>query len=71
VGAGRARRESRPGRRRELQNALEFAALQAGEADVDLARRPPELRYGAGSGATRRLGISRVTLWKRLKRVGG
>jgi two-component system response regulator HydG len=83
---------------RELQSVLEFAALQAGNADIDLGHLPPDVRAlapGASSeqraaampdrgeilaaleasggnraAAARRLGISRVTLWKRLKDEG-
>jgi DNA-binding NtrC family response regulator len=98
-----------PGNVRELQNVLEFAALRAGAAAIDVAHLPEEVRLpaagaarpvpgGAGSEpvaagkagtlsteqlramvercggnraeAARRLGISRVTLWKRLKQGG-
>jgi two-component system response regulator HydG len=85
-----------PGNVRELQNVLEFAALLAGDGDLDVAHLPPELRQAAPGAATsragglddreiraalaatggnraaaaRRLGVSRVTLWKRLKRLG-
>ncbi len=80
---------------RELQNVLEFAALQAGSADIALEHLPRDVQAlapGASTGqraaamparaeilaaleasggnraaAARRLGISRVTLWKRLK----
>jgi transcriptional regulator of acetoin/glycerol metabolism len=86
---------------RELQNALEYAALQAGDGELRLAHLPPDVRAApsapapgpvdaadpgdgqrgalvaalerAGWNRTRAaaaLGVSRVTLWKRMKRHG-
>ncbi len=87
-----------PGNVRELQNVVEYAALRAGGAPVDVHHLPEELReapaapamgrepavpmdrealeallerHGGNRAATARtLGVSRVTLWKRLKRLG-
>jgi PAS domain S-box-containing protein len=87
-----------PGNVRELQNVVEYAALRAGGAPVDVGHLPAELRepqrpapggqepatpmdreslvallarHGGNRAATARaLGVSRVTLWKRLKRLG-
>jgi len=89
-----------PGNVRELQNVLEYASLQAGEADIEPGHLPAEIRATAGpaaaggaprpssdeerlglrsvlercgwnrSRAARELGVSRVTLWKRMKKLG-
>lgn len=78
-----------PGNVRELRNAIRYAALRAGDGDVDVphlpraiaapgAREasPEELRAmleACGwnrAEAARRLRMSRVTLWKRIKALG-